>query len=39
MALEIIQSQRESCFRGSMVLQDRWILDELGFNQECTESS
>jgi hypothetical protein len=30
MAPEIVQTQRESCFRGSMVLQDRWILDEPG---------
>jgi hypothetical protein len=30
-------NSEESCFKGSMVLQDRWILDELGFNQECIE--
>jgi hypothetical protein len=37
MVLEITQTQRESCFRGSMVLQYRWILDEIGFNQECID--
>jgi hypothetical protein len=28
MSLEIVQTQRESCFTGSMLPQDRWILDE-----------
>jgi hypothetical protein len=34
MAPEIVQTQRKSCFRRSMVLQDQWILDEFAFNQE-----
>jgi hypothetical protein len=37
MAPKIVQTQRESCFKGSMVLQDQCILDEIGFNQECTD--
>jgi hypothetical protein len=28
MSLEIVKTQRESCFTGSMLPQDRWILDE-----------
>jgi hypothetical protein len=34
MAREIVQTHRESCFIGSMVLHDRWILHDIFFNQE-----